>query len=322
MLSHCKNHVLADHQPEMKRAAVILVAILALAALLVPLPADSRLDRALMDLVHAPLFALLAAGLYVLLGGSRVGGPISRGASAFLVVTLFGALAELGQALTGRSASWADLAADACGAAAGIALAAAWSSRERAAQVGLVLLGLAGLGLGVYRGSATIADVYRQHAELPRLASFERQRELDRWYPHEAYGWRMGQHATEGDWSLELQLLPGQYPGITLWCPPPDWSIYESLALDVALDQGPPLDLVVKIQDRRHNNDYRDRFNGMFHLQPGKQTLRISLADVQSAPDSRLMRLDEIAALSLFVIDLGVPRKIWIDNIRLESPLP
>jgi VanZ family protein len=82
---------------------------------------------------HGGSYALLAALLVRALASGRVSGITGRVAlGAFLLATLYGATDEFHQMFVdGRTASFADLAADAVGAAAAAGLLLAWAIIRR-----------------------------------------------------------------------------------------------------------------------------------------------------------------------------------------------
>jgi VanZ family protein len=86
---------------------------------------------------HGGSYALLAALLVRALASGRMAGVTARVAiGAFLLATLYGATDEFHQLFVpGRTASFADLAADALGAAAAVGLLLAWAIIRRQRRV-------------------------------------------------------------------------------------------------------------------------------------------------------------------------------------------
>ncbi len=104
-------------------------------AMLVPWPRPIRIGGGWMDeLVHFGAWTVLAFLIAVACGRSLP--TIGAAALAALAAICFGALVEVLQPLTGRSAGMLDLAADALGSAVGAAAAAvvAWSGERAAGQ--------------------------------------------------------------------------------------------------------------------------------------------------------------------------------------------
>jgi len=90
------------------------------------------------------------------------------------------------------------------------------------------------------------------------------------------------------------------------------------LSISVFLPEEEQLKLVCRIHDSEHNNEYADRFNRSFVLENGWNDLVIPLNDVQTAPVDRLMKMDRIENVTLFVIRQDKGRVIYIDYVYLR----
>ncbi len=125
--------------------------------------------------------------------------------------------------------------------------------------------------------------------------------------------------ATHGEWSLAVQILPGRYPGIALVWFPSDWSSYAELSFDLTFEGPGELDLIVKIQDRQHNNQHEDRFHQSFRLQSSQHHIRIDLGQVAVAPKGRLPDLTQVTFLQLFVVNIDRLQIFYLDHVRLHK---
>lgn len=307
----------------MKRGTAVCLAAVAASGILLTMPAPGRGRgvHSLLDLAHAPAFAGLT---WIVLRGGRAWLPRTpwrAGLTAWTLVVLFGGAMELVQGLTGRQPSWRDAGANALGAAAGL-LGTAAAARggparpwRRAALIGGAL---ALLAVPSAPPLLTLDDVARQGREMPRLASFERAAELARWDFRGCRAGRSGDHATDGAWGLRLDLEPGPFPSAVLDRPPRDWSGRDSLTFDAYLGPGPPLDLVVKVEDERHAPGAEDRFYRVVHLLPGARRVQIALSDVEQGPATRRLDLRRVARLELFAVDLPATRTVYLDDLRLR----
>ncbi|HUG94040.1 MAG TPA: hypothetical protein VML55_24630, partial [Planctomycetaceae bacterium] len=113
------------------RGWVVVLGLGVLGALLVPwpVPPHDRVAHSLCDLVHAPVFAVLAFALRrVCWPPDRSAGAVS-GAALWIGLSLAGGAIELAQGQLGRQASWQDAISNSLGAAAGVLLAE--SARRR-----------------------------------------------------------------------------------------------------------------------------------------------------------------------------------------------
>ena len=89
--------------------------------------------------------------------------------------------------------------------------------------------------------------------------------------------------------------------------------------LDVENPAAEPLNLGVRVHDRRHNRQFNDRFNRRFDLKAGeRKTLRISLEDIQRGPRNRLLNLERLSDITLFKGEKTGSRLLRIHAIRLE----
>jgi len=75
--------------------------------------------------------------------------------------------------------------------------------------------------------------------------------------------------------------------------------------------------MVCRVHDSEHNNEYTDRFNRSFILEKGWNDLVISLADIENSPVNRLLNMDKVENLKLFVTSQDKGRIIYIDHIYL-----
>ena len=285
--------------------------------LLVPLPQGSRATSAILNLLHAPLFAILAyAAAHH--WHSRRGGPIGHVAVvAGLALAVAGGVLEALQRLVERSPGWNDALANILGAATGSLVFVAVRSRRWTAAA-LIAAALLLLGVASWGPVITLADHLRQMRDPALLGSFEDELELSRWSAHDAAMRRSREHATHGDWSLRIELTTATYPGVGSRDLPRDWSQYEELVFDVTLYEGPELNLVTKVYDEPHNLETEDRFNGRTRISPGRQRVRIPLADIQAAPRGREMDLTRVVSLQFFTVRPPEPRTLWFDHVHLE----
>jgi VanZ family protein len=300
------------------RRAAITVGCAILALLLVPLPRDRTL-QAIGDLGHAPIFGLLALALYRQLR-RRSGAPEWAAVGAAFALALgAGGLIELVQAAVGRRASLRDAAADAFGAAAALA----WMFGVRAASARrrrlLAAASLGALGLASLEPVLNLVDTAAQRLEMPRLASFEQPLELSRWTFYGSQASRTAGYHTHGTRGLRLDLRPGDFPGATLVWPPPDWTAWQSLRVDVDLDTGDPIPLTVRVEDAWYRPRSADVFETVVPLSSGRHQICVALSDVVAGPGVRLLDLHRVARLELYVARLSQPRSLQLDYLRLSE---
>ena len=294
--------------------AVLLIASLAL----MPLPKGTREVGALFDMAHAPAFGLLALIAWIGIRPRSSRWPCGTAVLAWVGVILFGGTIEFIQGLTGRSPSWHDFLANGFGSGAALI----WISIPESASRRVRLARLAAVAILFTIPSVPpiliLTDSAIQRRERPILASFEQPLELSRWEFQGCRATRSRDHASDGAWCLRLALDHATYPAATLVWPLHDWSNYTALEFDTYLEPGPPVDLVVKIEDQEHDGRYADRFHRSLHLVPGPHHTRIALSDVERAPQGRKLDLTRVRRLQFFAVRLPATVTMSLDNIRLE----
>jgi VanZ family protein len=296
--------------------AALAFAALLLLALLIPLPHWGRESAALGDLAHAPVFAVFAAMVHRALR-QRGGGRVVAALVSVALLVGFGCATEIGQYFVGRYPSLRDLAADTVGAIAGTAWAAGRTVATRSARVGLPMLGGFLLLIVEIPPTLILIDAVVQRAQMPQVASFEQPLEITRWYMWDCRVKRVKSHATEGDWSLEIDFQPARSPGIATAWTPPDWSEYEELVFDVELDEGGPLDLFVVVQDQ-DDCASEEGFEQVFHLVPGPRQIRIPLSAIAAGPRRRRLDLRQVRSFQLIAVNPDRARTLFLDNVHLR----
>lgn len=301
---------------------VLSVGIAAL-MLLTPLPAWGRVAQAAGDALHAPLFAVLAMIVWRFATGRLRRSTLTTGLLVWCGVSAFGLVTETLQMWVGRHPSWSDVFANVLGAAAGTLWASRHGISRRPFRIAVCTTGAALIVLASRPPVAILVDVYRQHAEMPLVGSFESPMELSRWIATECRISRSRNRSTDGDWSLRLDLTTETYTGAALRWPLPDWTAYRSLYFDLYLNETdvaghPPLVLIVKLEDAHHNNNPDDRFHRTVRLSSGWNRVRIRLSDVVSLPNGRKFDLSRVAFLQFFTVRPSHPQTIYLDNIHLR----
>ena len=298
-----------------------LVSLAVVLGLLVPMPQLGRALQAALNFLHGPAFATLAVVLWL---GIRGKSPFSGIVTVLLIwfaVAGVGLLTEFSQLWLGRQPSRDDLLADLLGATAGLL----WITARREAN-GLWYCGgrrAASLSLLLIAGwfpLLNLFDCYRQRQQMPILASFEDWLEMSRWTHSEGESRlkRDPLHVTHGIWSIRIDFTSGKYPAATLRWPVSDWLNYNLLLFDVYLEGPDEMRLIVKVEDRFHNKQPSNRFHRSILLNPGPQTVRIPLAEIASAPQQRLLDLQQVTRLQFFTVRPKTSRTLYLDNIRLH----
>jgi hypothetical protein len=300
--------------------------------LVLPFPVSGRHWNAVFDLAHAPAFALTVVASALLLRSPRhpsadpaPADPRSRQRlvlpAAF--VWLLGLLAEFEQAKFGRQPSLGDALANTAGAIAGALLAS--------------LLVLPGRKLPRLRGMAAVVlivlpsiapgreflECFRQRAEFPLIASFERDQELSAWRPHESRLKRTLDWSQHGAASLEIIADPdARWPGATLIWPIRDWSAWTDLSMVFSNPGSASLTASLNIADEQHAHSAwspEDRFRYSITVPPGDSVKAVvPLAGIAAAPARRQLDLTQVAMLDIYVSEGTTGAALRVDDIRLR----
>jgi len=75
----------------------------------------------------------------------------------------------------------------------------------------------------------------------------------------------------------------GRYPGLEIQEPYPDWTGFDFFGFEVFSEMDTTLNLTVRIEDFYHNDEYADRFNRTFIIEPGFNKISIPLDEIRLA---------------------------------------
>ncbi len=279
----------------------------------------SRIIDEIMNLGHIPLFGVISLFILWILHHGK--GPYIKKkyyVAAGIVTLILGFLTEYIQLfIPNRDFQWGDILADTVGVAIFLVFAYPFPQHTKVRKVFRAAALILALVMLYPLARASVDTWNRVHA-FPTLGSFETSLEIDRWNNIESEISRAKAHATKGTYSLKVLLLPGVYPGISLNDPTRDWRGYQSLAFEAYLEGSAPLALVLRVNDREHNNEYSDRFNRSIQLDPGQNRISVNLEDIMQAPRGRIMDMSDIVNVCLFSYRLRKTCTVYFDNFRLE----
>ena len=309
-----------------------LIGILLVAVVFAPVPGDEVWVGRLHDFVHAPIFGCVAVLLLIGLRRTRQFAPLGFGSQ--YAVALAGAVAlgfvtEVAQIPAGRDASWLDVRSDLLGAVSFVALWAAFdpparmrfaSMRRRGAAL---LVGVALLGYLFAPVAQSIVEYSRRRSQFPVIADFSRRPDMYfTWCSNVVVDFTplpAALSATRGESAAHVRFLPHPYPGLNFHEPWSDWRGYASLAIELANPAQRPLELVVRVHDARHNNEFNDRYNKRITLPAGaRDVFRFPLKDIRSAPAGRVMDLANIRGVIVFRANDSPPDEMYVSRLWLE----
>jgi hypothetical protein len=243
-------------------------------------------------------------------------------AAAFAVTVGLGVVTEIAQIFTHRDPAVTDVLRDAIGAAIGLA-ADAWIVRQGSHSNVAGLLSLLGLFIIIAPLAWCAAAYANRDLKFPVIAEFNSP--LDLYFvSHNDYGLRRVPAPklwarTRDETVLEVPLGDEPWPGVALEEPYPNWRGKSAFAIDITNPNRTEAAVTVRVEDKKHNQQYADRFNQEFTLPPQSRTVvRIPLADIESAPAGRRMDMSRIAHVGIFISRQPAPTQFLLNRLWLE----
>ena len=319
--------------PGVRRRGVLLIPALAMVvALVFPFPAHGRAWGALFDLAHAPSFFLVFVCIAALRDrrsdGEKAVSPLPWQIELQRLILLaavlcgIGIVCELAQQLVARQPSLGDVAANCTGLLAGIFWCACRCVIRPRARILLTSIVPVLISIPCINPLLELRECRRQSQEFPLLASFERDRELSAWLPHEADVQPTTDWSSDGKQSLQIRARQAtRFPGATFVWPVADWTGYSELVFEIRNPQTHDLTLGINISDSLHpasGFDPTDRFRRTIEI-PSVSTLtvRMALSEIAAAPATRGMNMSEISMVDLYLPGAVHGTLVLLDNLRV-----
>lgn len=280
--------------------------------------ASGPLHRSVWNLGHLIFFALAVFTWQVVfgIGGWRQWLLLSAG------ILVAGVIIELVQNGVGREPDWQDVVRNMIGAW----LIMVWRQPSLVADRWLPAVALWPLralvtGLLVFQIVPVVevgVQQYRMARQLPVVFDIDQPQSVHFWSGDVA---RVPAPDRAFDHNLEIKMGVANYSGASLDNMPGNWQGYEQLVFELYNPDTLPLEMSLRINDSVHDrgdNAYNDRFNTSFVVEPGWNTYRIDLAEVESAPAARLMEMTDIRRLGFFASSLPTPKSVFLHGLRLN----
>jgi VanZ family protein len=268
----------------------------------------TRFAHALQKLAHPVVFGAVAL-LFLTLSRRQTPRRFGSYVAAFAFTVLCGAGTEVAQAFVSRDPSLLDVLRDALGACTALAgfatiVPGVDARGRRGWRVMGALIAFVGFAIMVAPISVSLAAYARRDLRFPTL--LEACSPLDRYFLRDGGADvtvvpSTGPTASSCSRALRVEFGPAPYAGITLDEPYPDWRTARTLILDLRNPAEFDLALTVRVHDRAHNFQFRDRFNREFTLRAHERLeIAIPIAEIEHSPADRLMDLSQIAGVILF----------------------
>jgi len=288
------------------------------------------------DAGHVPLFGAIALAVFQFLLATPLANrsrPLLY-ALALVITILIGEFSEWLQIGTDRNSDPRDVVNDAIGACSFLLLAATRDPHALSkSSIGSKLrttCRIIALGLLViaFAPTAQVARAYAQRAAaFPALCDFAgtwETRFVTTSYAHLEYT-SLRDESGRVIPVAHVQFEPVRTAAFTLLEPYPDWkghsadgTGHQRLRVVARSELDRPVDLVLRIHDRRHDGRPSDRFSRRLSFLPGLNAFSIPLAEIQAAPEGRELDLSAIRRLSLFTSGQGQEEGFSLDLLELR----
>ncbi len=321
----------------MKRGTLIFLCLTGLVAVYLilsnlKLPDGTFFWSELHNTGHTPLFAIVALCVLGVLSGvfrKKPHAGFSRYLWAFIITVTLGALYEISQIWGPGDADIVDLIRDIGGAFPALVFAMVLHKGPEAYARRIkpiwryALVAIAALVLVVAFAPLILwgAAYYQRDRSYPTIMNFDSPLELKFIQMQDAY---LDVVPPPSDWKRasgavgKLTLFSGEYPGLEISEPYPDWTAKKFLKFDIYSTQSSPRNLTIRIDDIHHNQEFNDRYNHTITISPGDNAISLPLDDIRKAPASRETDMKAIRNLMIFTGASKDTLIFFMDNIRLE----
>jgi VanZ family protein len=287
---------------------------------------QTRFVHSLQKLAHPVTFGAVAL-LFLTLLRPRTPRLLGHYIAAFVLTVLCGAGTEIAQAFVDRDPSFLDVLRDALGATTALAAFATLTQPQKASRwSGRRVLGatltIVGFVVMVTPVSISLAAYARRDLRFPVL--LEACSPLDRYFLQDGGAEATivpspGATTSACGRALRVELTAASYDGIHLEEPYPDWREAHSLVLDLRNPGEADLPLGLRVHDRAHNLQFRDRFYRGFILHAHERLeVTVSISEIEHAPAGRLMDLSRIAGVAVFRDRGTMPGNFEVEQILLR----
>lgn len=302
------------------------IAAISLLVSLAPAPGADLLREEAHNAGHVIVFAIVGLLLRPLLSARY--STATAIAATLLSATLLGVLTEAVQAVLGGDSSIGDVLRDLWGAIVGVT--ASLASRPGAGRQAwsLRILAACGLLLGLLPLAATLLDYHERDSRLPLLLDANLAASL-------AYA-RIGSDVREpsdrhvvpipAPWAkdgteqaLRIQLDRGDWPGLAINEPAPDWRGHRALTLELINPQSDALSLNLRVDDADSGNEESQRHDEDLQVATrSRQIVEIPLDRIASTPSGRRLDLGKVRQVILFHGGPSPGEAFLIVRLRLE----
>ena len=296
-----------------------IAGLIVVSLLFMPLAATNLWWREVFNSGHAILFLFISFVLYYWLNATF---PLSSTAITYFVVLVTGLLLgiaiEMLQGLLQREVSVDDLYRNICGIISGLGLVSLTRQKMLCNKILMSIFSLVFLLLGTCSLFQISWHYIQRTNAFPIILDFNSAWSASFVRFNKTEMETSSSKAGDKNQLFRIRFDAGSFPGVSIIEPAPDWSAYRNLRFKVASGYDENMDLFVRIHDRKHDNNYQDRFNQKFIIHPGLNEIVIPLAQIEKGPLNRDLDLARIAGLILFSSEVEKSRLLEISNIYLN----
>ena len=305
--------------------AIILATILLGVAFghVIDLDLTTFVRRSFANTLHAPGFGVIAIILALVL--RRPAGVARAYLLAGAIAAGIGLMSELAQVFTTRDADVRDWINDLIGILAFLLFASFFdpalkTGRSKLAAIAWFSVSAAMMAVAIAPTAWYAYVILMQRIAVPQLLSFDA-------------AWESEVLRTYGGSTLDIAPAPDGWPRagtvgelfmkttedpVIQIQPARDWRDFDTFSFLVSSADGRPRELSIRINDTRHNQQYRDRFNAKLRVDGSIQRVEFSLREIAGSPRQREMDMSEIQDIIIFFTSMDDAGTIYIDDMRLN----
>ncbi len=302
-----------------RKAVMIGLPLLLLVPFFLPIPMVLRrhpLIGHLGDQVHVPFLMALTLLMYWR-------GPLTgRLKPAVLAAVILGGGIEFVQILVGRAALLADFFLDLAGITLAVGLVL-WKGHQNRMGLAIIILIFGVLSSQLYFLPGLVMGSYHARQSFPVVSDFEG--------PHEQWLW-----SSSYDAQLDIISIPdsprgpghvlriesgppSRWPGAQMKHFPHNWSVFKTLTFDVrhVTPNRETVPFSLRLDDYRSRRD-QTWVNNRFTATSEWKTFSMTVNQRQVSHGERIMELQDMSHLLVFLSDKKDSTVIQIDNLRLD----
>lgn len=284
-----------------------------------PLLQSSLLMREIYNFGHTPLFIIIAFSTCYI-ASNYIRRKKLMLSSVFLACLVYGGLVEILQQYVGREASWLDFIFDTIGTVIGILLYAAFYLYNKKRLL-LIALSVILLALALTKPLSFFYSINKTNKNFPLLFDGEHifsKRSISAINATTTIKKSAKEWKSNPSNILSIHFLRHQSSGVSLIQTQQDWSTYSYFMMDVYNPNHYAINIVLRIHDQQHNNQYHDRFNHTYTIHPGYSKIQLLVDYIEKQPAHRRINLHKVAGVILFIPASSNEHTLYIDNIYLH----